>query len=77
MRRPRTRFWLEALLATTTAVLTVLTVLVPTWIEAAFDIDPDTGNGSVELAILAVLATATVTLVAGTHTEWRLAAASS
>jgi hypothetical protein len=77
MRHQRLRFWIEALLASTTALLTVLTALVPTWIEAVFHVDPDAGNGTLEVAILAGFAVATVALALGAGREWRRAAAST
>jgi hypothetical protein len=77
MRRQRTRFWIEALLASITALLTVLTALVPAWIEAVFHVDPDGGNGTLEVAILAGFAAVTVALALGAGREWRRAAAPS
>jgi hypothetical protein len=69
--RPRRRFWIEAALAMLSAVLFVLTVLVPDWIEAVLRFDPDARSGSLEAAIVAVLASTTfVSSVLAKH-EWR------
>jgi hypothetical protein len=51
----RKRFWLESSLAATSLAAFVITVLVPTWIEEVFGVDPDGGSGALEVAILAVL----------------------
>jgi hypothetical protein len=76
MRRPRMRFWIEALLASTTAALTILTAIVPTWIEVVVHEEPDGGNASVELGILVAFAVATVVLSVGAGREWRRITAS-
>jgi hypothetical protein len=47
---PRTRFWLETVLATTSGALGLLTILWHDWLEA-FGWDPDNGNGVVEWLI--------------------------
>jgi hypothetical protein len=41
------------------AGLAILTVILPTWIETVFGVDPDHANGSAEWAIVALLATVT------------------
>jgi hypothetical protein len=74
MRPLRARFWVESLLAAATGLLAVLTVLVPDWLEVAFGIDPDAGDGSVERLIVLGLALVTVTLFAVAGIEWRRAA---
>jgi hypothetical protein len=69
--RPRPRFWLEAATSVLAAVLAVLTLTWPEWIEGRSGWDPDHGDGSVEWLLaggLAVLAVA-VSLAAGR--EWR------
>jgi hypothetical protein len=77
MRRPRTRFWIEAALASATGLLAVVTALVPDWIEVVFHVEPDGGSGTLEVAILAALAILTVALAVGAGREWRRAAASA
>jgi hypothetical protein len=56
----RKRFYIEAALAGTTFVLTVVTLINQEWIEAVFGVDPDHGNGSLEWIMVGVLAVATV-----------------
>jgi hypothetical protein len=73
MRPLRARFWVEALLATATGLLAVLTVLVPDWLEVAFGIEPDAGDGSVERLIYFGLVV-TVVFVVFAGMEWRRAA---
>jgi hypothetical protein len=45
-----------AVLAVVAGCLAALTAILPDWIEAAFDVDPDAGNGSFEWLIVAALA---------------------
>ena len=67
----RTRFWVEAGLASVTGALAVLTVSWRDWIEAATGLDPDRHGGSLEWAIVVGLATICVTLSGLARTEWR------
>ena len=69
----RHRFWIEAFLASVTGVATVITLLWHDWIETVFGVSPDTGTGSTEWLVVAVLMTVTVTLVVGVRLEWRRA----
>jgi len=55
------RLALEGAAALST-VLSVLTVAWPNWIERAFGVDPDAGDGSLEWLLTAVLLTVAVTL---------------
>jgi hypothetical protein len=56
-----TRWRVELAFAIGFVVLTVLTAVVPDWIELVFKVDPDAGSGSLEwslvvaFAVLAVL----------------------
>ena len=50
-RRRRVR--VEVALAAVSAVLLVLTVAVPEWIEACTQLEPDAGSGAVELVVAA------------------------
>jgi MYXO-CTERM domain-containing protein len=51
--RPRAAFVLEVTLAAIGTALFVLSLLVPTWIEVAFGIDPDGGSGEAEILVSA------------------------
>ncbi len=56
----RTRLWPEVGVALLSAALFVATVVVPDWIEIVFGIDPDGGNGAVEILISVASLTATI-----------------
>ena len=58
MVRPtaRSRFRIEAIAALLTAALAVLTAFAPDWIEVLTGADPDRGDGSMEVLIVAALA---------------------
>ena len=52
MRRSfRRRFWVETALAAVAALLTVVTILVPDWLEVFFHLEPDEGSGSFEVVV--------------------------
>jgi polyferredoxin len=69
MLRPRLEMAFSALFT----VMTVVTVLWPTWIEGLTGLEPDSGDGSAEWGIVAVLAL--TALVAGllARRDYRLA----
>jgi len=71
----RRRMWIEVALAATSVVLLIITAAWSDWIEAVFGIDPDGGNGSLEWAIVVVLAVSAVTLPLMARSEWRRARA--
>jgi hypothetical protein len=72
MRRwPRLRFWFEAGFGAVSAILLVLTVFVPDWIEVVFRVDPDQHSGSLEWGISAVLAVMSVLSGLLARGEWR------
>lgn len=65
------KFWTESAVALVAAALAVLTFIEPDWIEEVFHIDPDSGSGVLEWAIvvgLALLALASALLA---RLEWR------
>jgi hypothetical protein len=68
-------FWIETFLGALTSVLLVVTLVWREWIEFVFKVDPDSGDGSVEWAIVGVLFAASVTLSMMARAEWRRGAA--
>ncbi len=56
MSRFGKRFWIEAGLGLLSSALLAVTLLRPDWIETISGIDPDGGDGAVELALVALLA---------------------
>jgi hypothetical protein len=67
----RARFWLDAALASTAAVLAALTVFWRDWLEFVTGLDPDRHSGALEWAIAAgFVAVALVACSAARH-EWR------
>ena len=67
----RRRFWLETICGSVTGIAAVITLFWHDWIEAVFNSDPDSGNGSAEWLIVMVLLLVTVTLAVGARREWR------
>jgi hypothetical protein len=67
---PRRRFWVEAAVGGLSAVLLVLTIFVPDWIEATLRVDPDQHSGSLEWAISAALLGTTLVSSLLARREW-------
>lgn len=67
----RAWFWVEARLAGCTGVLAIVTLVSQEWIERVLGVDPDGGDGSLEWAIVAGLAIATMVFVVLARLEWR------
>jgi len=67
------RFLAEAGGAALTAALLVLTLITRDWIELVFGIDPDHGNGAVEVALVVMAAIATCVLALLARRDWRRA----
>jgi len=65
------RFRLEAGLAVLSALLFVVTVAWPEWIEAIFGVDPDHGDGSLEWLILSVTALCAIGAALRARADWR------
>jgi hypothetical protein len=59
-RRNAGRFWFESVFAVVSAILSVVTLVLPDWIEAVFNVDPDHHSGTLEWAIAAALLAAAV-----------------
>lgn len=55
----RARLWIEVALATLSAGLFVLTLALPTWIES-LGLEPDSGSGSAEWWLVALLLASTL-----------------
>lgn len=69
------RFTSETALAFAAALLAVLTVMDPEWIETIFGIDPDAGQGWLEVAMTGALVGAAVVSSAFARRDWRRRAA--
>jgi Na+-driven multidrug efflux pump len=54
-QRGTTRVWVETGLALIAAVLTVVSLVRPDWLEAVFGVDPDAHGGALEWAIVCAL----------------------
>ena len=71
----RARFYVELVLGAAALLLLAVTLVWHDWIELVFGIDPDAGNGSLELAICFALLAATMLSIAFARAEWRRARA--
>ena len=71
----RKRIWGEVVLAAVSAVLLVVTLVWPAWIEAVFGVEPDGGSGEFEWGLVALLVLSTVVLSVMVRIEWRRASA--
>jgi hypothetical protein len=72
-RRLGPAFWIESVLASSTAFLTILTLVWRDWIEAVFGFDPDRHNGSLEWTLVVACGLVTVLFSALARREWRRA----
>jgi len=63
---------IEIVLAVLLGMATIGTAVWPRWIEALFGFDPDSGNGTTEWAIVAVLAVATIAASALARRDLRI-----
>ena len=62
MKIIRIRYRIECLLTAVSAAAFVLNLVVPDWLEAAFGIAPDGGDGTTEWGVALVLLVTTVLL---------------
>ncbi len=67
----RSRFWLEATLAAASGALLVLTLVWHDWIELVLRVDPDHGDGSLELLAVLALLLAASAASALARRDWR------
>jgi hypothetical protein len=70
-------FRLQALGATATFLAGVLTLLVPDWMEVVIRLEPDGGNGSLELLIVLACFVATAALSLLARSSYRRIASAS
>lgn len=70
-RARRLRIWIEAALTVISAVMVVLTVAAPNWIEQIFDSSPDHGSGETEWLLTAAALVAALVFASITALEWR------
>jgi len=68
-----TRARLEFAFGGVCAVLAMLTAVVPEWIEAVFEVDPDAGSGSLEWMIVAAFGALAVSAAALGRRHYRVA----
>lgn len=64
------RFWIEAGLGSLSALLFVLTLAWPTWIELTLRVDPDFGSGKLEWAIALATSVLAIAAFALARIEW-------
>jgi len=69
----RRRFWLETSMAIVTSVLFVITLVQRDWIEAVFNVDPDSRSGALEWLIVATVLVVTIMLFTLASYEWHRA----
>jgi len=67
------RFWAQSVLAFIAAIVAVITVLWPDWIERAFGVDLDHDSGSIEWELVVLLMAAATLFAAYAWREWRRA----
>lgn len=70
-RKMRQVFWWEVAGAVLSAGLLVATLINREWIEVVFRIDPDGGSGTLEWAIVVILAALTLLSLTLVGREWR------
>jgi hypothetical protein len=68
----RSRLRVDAVSASLSAFLLVLTLVLPDWIEVVFRVDPDAGSGELEWLIAGAFALGTVGFGLAARREWRL-----
>lgn len=66
-------FWGETLMASFTALLAIVTLVWPSWIEVAFHVDPDQYGGGFEWLVVVLGCSATLAFSTLARREWRRA----
>jgi hypothetical protein len=67
----RIRALLEACSAVAAALLAVITLVEPDWIEQLVPIDPDQGSGALEWLVVAALVLIALLAASGARRDWR------
>ena len=75
MERLRRRLRIEVALAVVSAMLCVLTLVFPQWIEELTGLEPDAGSGALEWAVTAVFLVAAVASAMLARRDYRRLAA--
>ena len=73
MSQLKKRFWTETALGVLATIVLAMTLIWPDWIELTLHLDPDAGNGTVEWAVVAVLAVLAIVTFLLARLEWRRA----
>ncbi|MCZ0982128.1 ABC transporter permease [Streptomyces diastatochromogenes] len=75
MRNVRLRGWIEAIAASLSGLLFLLTLVWPDWIEKVFEVDPDQHSGTLEWVVVGLAFCATVAFSLLARAEYRRARA--
>jgi hypothetical protein len=73
----RRRYWVEVAASAVSAVMFLLTLARPNWVEAIFGVDPDGGSGELEWVLVAVPLVAALGCSLLAWREWRQSASLS
>ncbi|MEU9880366.1 ABC transporter permease [Streptomyces phaeochromogenes] len=73
----KVRRWASRTLAASSVLMLIMTVVVPQWIEAVFRVEPDGGDGSLEVMVVIALAALAVITCLDVALEVRRARRSS
>lgn len=69
----RLRFWFEVALGSASALLILLTLVWPDWIEAVVGVDPDRHSGAAEWMVTAACLAVAAACSLAARVEWRRA----
>ena len=76
-RKLPTRFWFEAITAAVGLILFVVTLFTREWFELLTGLDPDGGNGSLELALAFIPLAISAASMLAARRDYRRAAATT